>query len=105
MKTYRPTSKGFVSIGTVVDKVLVQCRPNANQALIQIWDHWEAAVGPDVAANARPAAFKGDLLLIHVSNSSWLHHLRFLEKELIRKINLALDGEYIRRVKFKIGPC
>lgn len=105
MKKYRPTNKGFVSIGTVVDKVLVQCRPNANQALIRIWDRWEAAVGTDVASNARPAAFKGDLLLIHVSSSSWLHHLRFLEKELIRKINLALGGEYINRVKFKIGPC
>ena len=105
MKKRRPNSKNFVPIGTVMDRVLLQCRPKMNQSLIQIWDRWENAVGPGVSANARPAAFKGDMLLVHVSNSSWLHQLRFLEKDLIVRLNQALGGEYIRILKFKIGPC
>ncbi len=105
MKKYRPNSKNFVPIGSVLEKVLHQCRPKTNQSLVQIWDLWENAVGAGVAANARPAAFKGDLLLVHVSNSNWLHHLRFLEKDLIDKMNQALGGPFIRTVKFKIGPC
>jgi predicted nucleic acid-binding Zn ribbon protein len=105
MKKSRPNSKKFVPIGSVLDKVLLQCRPKTNQALVQIWDLWEDAVGASIAANARPAAFKGDMLLVHVSNSSWLHHLRFLEKELIDRMNQALGGKFIHSVKFKIGPC
>ncbi len=105
MKKHRPESKHFVPIGSVVKKVLLSHRPNANESLIRIWQLWEEAVGSEVASNARPAAFKGDLLLIHVSNSSWLHHLLFLEKDLIRQMNRALGGEFIRRLKFKIGPC
>jgi predicted nucleic acid-binding Zn ribbon protein len=88
-----------------MDKVLLQCRPKSNQSLIRIWDLWEKAVGIDIAANTRPAAFKGDLLLVHVSNSSWLHQLHFLEKELLEKINRTLEVEVVRKVKFKIGPC
>jgi predicted nucleic acid-binding Zn ribbon protein len=105
MKKPRITNKNFEPIGKVVDKVLLQCRPGFNQSLVRIWDLWEDAVGPDVALHARPAAFKGDLLLVHVSNSSWLYHLRFLEKELIDKINASLGGTFIRKVNFKIGPC
>lgn len=88
-----------------MDNVLKRCRPKTNDALIQIWDRWEEAVGPEVAAHARPAAFKGDMLLIHVSNSSWLHHLRFLEHDLLDQVNRITGGALIRRVTFKIGPC
>ena len=105
MKKRRFNQKDFVPLGKVVDKVLLQCRPNINASLVKIWDRWEDAVGADVASNARPAAFKGDMLLVHVSNSSWLYHLRFLEKDLIDQLNRALGGAFIHRVTFKIGPC
>ena len=105
MKKQRPNSKNFVPLGPVIDKVLQQCRPKTNQTMVQLWELWEEVVGAGVAANARPVAFKGDLLLVHVSNSNWLHHLRFLEKDLIRRMNQALGGDLIRNLKFKIGPC
>ena len=103
MTLKRFTSKSFVSIGDVLDKVVQQHRPNTHQALVRLWELWDAAVGPEIAANARPAAFKGDLLLLHVSNSTWLHHLRFLENEMIQKVNQALGGEFVKRIKMKIG--
>ncbi len=65
MTLKRFTSKSFVSIGDVLDKVVQQHRPNTHQALVRLWELWDAAVGPEIAANARPAAFKGDLLLVH----------------------------------------
>lgn len=103
MKYKRITSKSFTPIGDVLDRVIKQHRPSTNQALVRIWELWEEAVGSAIAANARPAAFKGDMLLVHVSNSTWLHHLRFLEQDLIQKVNHALEGEYIKRIKLKIG--
>lgn len=103
MKSKRFNSKSFAPIGDVLDKLIQQHRPSTNQALTRIWALWEQAVGSAIAANARPAAFKGNLLLVHVSNSTWLHHLRFLEQDLIQKLNQALEGEYVKHIKLKIG--
>ena len=104
MTQRRHQAKSFTDIGSVLDKVLHQYRPKADQELCKVWDLWSAAVGPEIAAHAVPAAFKGRRLLVHVSNSNWLHHLRFLERDLIAKINDALGAERIETIQLKIGP-
>jgi predicted nucleic acid-binding Zn ribbon protein len=104
MAEKRFNTKHFTDIGTVLDKVLHQYRPKSDQALCRVWDIWDDAVGSGIAVNARPAAFKGDILLVHVSNSSWLHHLRFLENELVTKVNKALGAERIKTIQLKIVP-
>ncbi|MEJ2660011.1 MAG: DUF721 domain-containing protein [Desulfobacteraceae bacterium] len=104
MTQRRYQAKNFTNIGSILDKVLHQYRPKADQELCKVWDLWNITVGPEIAANARPAAFKGRRLLVHVSNSSWLHHLRYMEKELIEKINGALGAERIETIQLKIGP-
>ena len=104
MAEKRFNSKQFADIGSVLEKVLHKYRPRSDQALCRVWDIWEAAVGDQIAANARPAAFKGDVLLVHASNSSWLHHLRFLENELVANLNQALGAERIKTIHLKIGP-
>jgi len=103
MAEKRARRKTFVSIGTVIEKVLQQHRPLNDQSLVQVWKIWEQAVGPAVAANARPVAFRGDLLLVHVTSSTWLHHLHFLEKEMIAKINTAMGDTRISNIKLKVG--
>ena len=100
----RFNSKKFTELGAVLEKVLQQYRPKQDQALLRVWDIWEKAVDSAMAANARPAAFKGSILLVHVSNSIWLHHLRFMEKELIARINQALGAESVHTIRLKIGP-
>lgn len=88
----------------MLGKVLNQYRPMTDQSLIRLWDLWEQAVGEGIAANARPAAFKGDILLVHVSSSTWLHHLRYLESEIIDKLNQALGADQVKKIQLKIGP-
>lgn len=101
----RVNRKNFASLGQVLDRVVHQYRPQLDPALVQVWDVWNAAVGEIVSENAQPAAFKKDILLVHVSNSTWLHHLRFMEKEIVQNINQALGAKRVRTLKFKIGPC
>jgi predicted nucleic acid-binding Zn ribbon protein len=104
MTKKRRTNNSFAGISDVLDKVLHQYRPITDRSLIQVWDLWERAVGQSVAANARPAAFKTDVLLVHVSNSTWLHHLRFKEADLVADLNHALGRQQIKQIRFKIGP-
>jgi predicted nucleic acid-binding Zn ribbon protein len=72
--------------------------------MLKIFDLWVDAVGENISMNAKPAAFKGDLLLVHVSSSAWMHHLYFQKQELIEKINATLGHDRVRELKFKIGP-
>ena len=97
-------AKKVVHIKNVLRKVLTRYPSQAGGDLTQIWELWDRAVGPVIAANTRPAAFKGKLLLVHAASSTWLHQLQFLKKEMIAKLNHALGKTLIDDLNFKIGP-
>jgi len=101
METKR--DRGAVPIAGVLDGLLKHLRPEAEDGMLQIWRVWEAAVGDEIARNARPAAFKGAVLLVHVSSSSWVHHLQFLKADLIARVNAALKRPAVEEIKFKVG--
>ena len=92
-----------MAIGHILPRVLQSCRGQSDQALLQVWDLWDAAVGSAIAANAQPEAFKGKILIVKVSSSTWIHHLQFLKKDILSKINAALGQDLVDEVKFKIG--
>ena len=94
---------GFVHIGNVIDDVLSGYRGDIGGELARVWRVWDCAVGSVIAKNAQPAAFKGKLLLVYVSSSTWLHQLQFLKKEMLAKLNAALDKPMVEEIKFKIG--
>lgn len=96
--------RSFVHIGKVIQDMLKTHRLGTDTSLVRVWDVWEAAVGEAIAANTRPAAFKGDLLIVNATSSSWLQQLRFLKAEIIQKINHALGDVPVKDIKFKIGP-
>ena len=94
----------FVHIRNVIDDVLKPYRSKPDFELKNVWGLWDEAVGKTIAQNARPAAFKGKLLIVHVSSSSWIHQLQFLKHDMIGKLNTALGKSLIAEIKFKIGP-
>ena len=94
----------FVHIGSIIDDVLKSFRHASDAELIQVWRIWDDLVGDVIAQNAKPAAFKGDVLLVHVSSSPWVHQLQFLKGNIILKLNSALGKKMIKDLRFKIGP-
>ena len=94
----------FVHIGSLLDDVLKKYRHETNAELVKVWQVWDNIVGNVIAQNAKPAAFKGRILLVHVTSSTWIHQLQFLKKEMIAKINHKLGKTLIEDLKFKIGP-
>ena len=94
----------FVPIGHVIDRVLKSFRSEPDYGLTKVWRLWDGAVGETVASNARPAAFKGELLIVHVISSTWVHQLQFLKNDLIARVNDALGEPLVKDIKFKIGP-
>jgi len=104
MENKRKNRQEFVHIGSVVNKVFHAVRKDADVDMMQVWSVWKDVVGHAVAENARPAAFKGDLLLVHVSSSPWMQQLQFLKGDIIARLNQALKQELVGEIKFKIGP-
>ena len=94
----------FVHIGNIIGDVLKNYRRESDAELIMVWQIWDSIVGDVISPNAKPAAFKGRVLLVHVSSSTWIHQLQFLKKEMIAKLNHALGKTLIDDLKFKIGP-
>jgi len=96
--------RSFVHIGSVIRGMLNKNRLQTDTSLIRVWDIWEKAVGETIAENTRPAAFKGDLLIVNATSSSWLQQLRFLKTEIIQKVNQGLGNVSVKDIKFKVGP-
>ncbi len=94
----------FVHIGSVIDDVLQTYRREPDGELIQVWHIWDSIVGDVIAKNAKPGAFKGRILLVYVTSSTWVHQLQFLKEEMITKLNEALGKSLIDDLKCKIGP-
>ncbi len=90
-------------IGNILETALKTFRPKSDIQMIKIWDNWTQSVGAEVAKNAEPALFKNGTLIVNVSSSVWIHHLKFLEKDIITNINLVLDKKLVNKIRFKIA--
>jgi len=104
MPRSKKEKRQFVPIGQVIGDILKQSRMQTDTSLIRVWDIWEKAVGEAIADNTQPAAFKGDLLIVHAASSSWLQQLRFIKGDILRKVNQHLGQAHVKDIKFKIGP-
>jgi predicted nucleic acid-binding Zn ribbon protein len=93
----------FHHIGQILKTVLASSRKSPDAQLVQIWQLWDEVVGQVVAENAQPEAFKGSLLLVRVGSSPWAQQLRFMQREIITKVNQALGKELVKEIRFKVG--
>lgn len=80
--------------GTPVEKRLKEGR---------IWLIWNSAVGPQIAAKARPVGFRDGVLTVAVVSSPWMQQLAFLKKEITEKLNTLLGEELVREIFLKAG--
>lgn len=93
----------MIHIKDILSAALGKYRPARDMEMTQIWDIWDSAVGQAIALNAKPNTFKEGTLTVNVSSSAFIHHLRFLEKDMITKINKKTGKELVKQIRFKIG--
>ena len=65
---------------------------------------WQEIVGAKIAGQSQPESLNNGVLQVRVANSAWLHHLRFLERELRQKLNQKLPSLKIKELRFRQGP-
>ena len=69
----------------------------------KIWLVWNAAVGKQIAAKARPVSFRDGILTVGVSSAPWMQQLTFLKTGMIEKINECLGRDLVRDLYLKAG--
>jgi predicted nucleic acid-binding Zn ribbon protein len=93
----------LIHISGILNSVLGKYRPAKDTQMTKIWDIWDDTIGKPIAMNAKPDSFKNGILNVNVSSSSWIHQLKFLEKEMILNINKELGQKAVKKLRFKIG--
>jgi predicted nucleic acid-binding Zn ribbon protein len=63
-----------------------------------IWAEWSATVGPTLAAHARPAQLRRDVLVVTVDGPEWMQELQYVKRELCAKLNARLGSNVVRDI-------
>jgi predicted nucleic acid-binding Zn ribbon protein len=92
-----------VPLSESISAVLQKCGGGEEQNARAVWGFWDQVVGETMARNARPAAFKQRILMVHVSSSVWLQEMHFRKTDLIERLNLAAGARVVEDIRFKIG--
>ncbi len=99
----RKNNSDLMQIGGIIEDLVRNMRPLRDQQMVEIWDLWGKVLDPSIVENARPAAFRGGSLIVHVAGSTWVQHLRFMESQIVDKLNQAYGSELVETISFKIG--
>jgi predicted nucleic acid-binding Zn ribbon protein len=64
---------------------------------------WEQTVGVAVAQAGSPTAERDGVLTVSCADSVWAAELDLMGPELVVRLNRALGGEHIRRLRCRVG--
>jgi predicted nucleic acid-binding Zn ribbon protein len=103
MPPKRPPLQKPMPLGDLIHQFMYQHRPASAEHLARILDVWSLAVGESIARNAKPGEIRGKNLVVYVTNSTWLHQLRFMKTDMIAKLNQRLGSSLVSEIRFKIG--
>lgn len=78
------------ALSLVIERSLGRRRLASVLVEAAIWSRWEAAVGPQVAARARPDGLREGVLTVRVASAPWMAELSFLKPALLARINGVL---------------
>ncbi|MFO0651979.1 MAG: DUF721 domain-containing protein [Polyangiales bacterium] len=92
---------GTAHIGTLLAEALRD--PRRIREALGVWPAWEEAVGPEIAAAARPVALRDGVLTLHVKHPVWLQELHQQRHQLLRRVQRHPAGAAVKELRFKVG--
>ncbi|MEW6487860.1 MAG: DUF721 domain-containing protein [Thermodesulfobacteriota bacterium] len=89
----------------VLQRVLRQAEASYPDRSHRIWEVWDTAVGPDVAARSRPLSLRSGRLTVAVESPAWMQQLSFLRETMRDAVNRALGEDLVREVRLRIAEA
>lgn len=87
-----------------MDRLMGTLRAPSVDVLETVFSRWPAIVGDDVATHCRPVSIEGDTLTVSAEDPTWASELRWLEKDLVRRLAEETGSDRISRVNVRVAP-
>lgn len=91
-------------VGEDLDALFRRSGAAGSAAPTAVWAHWDEAVGPAVAAHARPLAVKGSTLVVGVDTPAYATQLRLLAPQLLKRVAEFAGREAISAIEVTVRP-
>jgi predicted nucleic acid-binding Zn ribbon protein len=85
-------------VGELVERVLADLGGSAIARAVRIADHWEEAVGAEIAQHSRPLSIRGEVLEVAVDSSVWCQQLQLRTPEILAGLRAAVADDAPQRI-------
>jgi predicted nucleic acid-binding Zn ribbon protein len=92
-------------IGDALDRVLRHLGAPAPSVLTTVFDRWPDLVGSQVAAHATPVGLESGTLSVRVDDPAWGSQLRWLERDLVGRVNALLGSPVVQAIEVRVGEA
>jgi len=89
-------------IGETVDRVLRGLGNPGIAAVQTVFTEWDALVGTDTAAHAKPVSLDGQCLLVVVDQPAWATRFRFEQAGLLERFASELGEGVVTRIEVRV---
>ena len=93
----KPISEGL-------DRVLRGLGNPGVAAVRTVFSDWEALVGAETAAHAKPVSLDGQCLLVVVDESGWATRFRYEQAGLLERFAAELGEGVVTRIDVRVRP-
>lgn len=103
MNQERNSNRRAEAVGAVIRQLFQERGLEARLRRYKTWQVWEKVVGPQIAARARPARMRDDILEIRVDHPVWMQQLQLMKPKIIARLNAAIGEPLIRDLFLRRG--
>lgn len=96
------TASSPVRLGDTLDRVLGRLGSPPAAGVELVFDRWTEVVGEAMAARTRPVAIEGDVLVVRCDDPALVTHVRFLEPQLVARLDELSGQRRITRVEARV---
>lgn len=95
--------RGPQRLGRALDRLMGTLRAPSVDVLDSVFSRWPEIVGEDVAKHCRPVSIEGDTLTVSAADSTWASELRWLEKDLVRRVAEVAGTDRVSHVNVRVA--
>ncbi|BCA80554.1 DUF721 domain-containing protein [Desulfuromonas sp. AOP6] len=90
-------------VGTLLENLFRQRGLEGKRQEYKAWLVWEEAVGPQIAARARPIRIREGVLEVRVDHPVWMQQLQLMKPKILTRLNALLGEEVINDLFLRQG--
>jgi hypothetical protein len=90
-------------LGEPLAGLLTRLDPQGRMRVFRLWDFWAEIVGPGIAERAVPLRVVDEVLVVQVSNHTWMQELVFLKEDIRTRLNERLGAPLLKDLRFVLG--